>query len=254
MTYKICQVIFSTNRVPYITKTLKSQDLIDTSHCEVTKVFFDDFPTGRNDTMIEMIARSHGYHHVILHKENQGITKTWQELFDFVKERDFDFIWHQEDDAEIMYPIRFIDFIEILKENPNLSQVQLRRDNWYHFETEPIGPKASDQIWGNYRIERDNPYFWMMASFYPAWIAKEFNRHENNGYPSEATIANFMLRKNGSTVGLLKTAQGGIMVNHFGEYTRGTKVAEGDLGWQNFKNFNPLVDYDSKTGQVFQQK
>lgn len=254
MTYKICMAVFSTNRIPYITRTLKSQDLLDTRHCEVTKIFFDDYPNGRNNTLVEMLAKSHGYTHINLHRENQGITRTWQELFNFVKAGNFDYVWHQEDDAEIMYPIRFIDLIEILQENPNLSQVQLRRDNWYHFETEPIGPKASDQIWRNYRIERDNPYFWMMSSFYPAWIAKEFDHKKMNGFPSEATVANFMLQKNGSTVGLLKTAEGGIMVNHFGEYTRGSKVAPGELGWENFSRFDPNVDYDSKTGYIYQQK
>lgn len=248
MTYKVCQVVFSTNRIPYITRILESQKLLNYDDCEVTKVFFDDYPYGRDDEFITNLALRYGYQHIFLHKENRGITRTWQELFDFVKERDFDYIWHQEDDAELMYPIRFIDLIEILLANPNLSQVQLRRDNWYHFETEPVGPKDTDQIWKNYRIERNNPYFWMMSCMYPAWIAHEFDGTMMGGNPSEATLANFMIRKNGSTVGLLKTAEGGIMVNHIGTYTRGLKMIEGELGWEQFKMYDPLENYDSKTG------
>jgi len=253
MTYKVCQAIFSTNRIEYLTKTLNSQILLDSSGCEVTKIFFDDYPTDRNDFQIEKLVRKYGYEHVVLHKRNVGITKTWQELFDFVKRYDFDYIWHQEDDVQLLYRVRFIDLIAILKENPNISQVQLRRDNWYEFETEPIGPSEHDQIWNQYRIERNNPYFWMMASLYPAWIAKEFDRSKHEGYPSEASIANFMFKKNNSSVGLLKTLEGEIMINHFGEYSRGIRSAKGDLGWEKFKDYDPSLNYYSRSGKIFNQ-
>ena len=251
MTYKICQAIFSTNRINYVTKVLESQNKLDFKHCEVTKIFFDDFPTGRNDTMVEALAKSFGYEHVILHQQNQGITRTWQELFNFIKERDFDYVWQQEDDAEVMHPIKIIDLIEILQDNPTLSQVQLRRDNWYSFETDPIGPKESDTVWNQYRIEHGNPWFWMMSSLYPAWIAKEPYIETAGHNPSEGVIAYHLSSKFNLQTGLLKTSEGGIMVNHFGEYTRGTKVAENEPGWDGFKNFDPTLDYDSKTGQLY---
>jgi hypothetical protein len=197
-----------------------------------------------------MLAHAYGFDVQFFHPENRGITTTWQEMFDFVKAGNFDYIWSQEDDAEIMYPIRVIDMIEMLQDNPNLCQIQLRRDNWYAFETEPIGPKDNDTIWGNYRIEHGNPYFWMMSCLYPAWIASEPIK-ERFGNPSECTVANYMLEKNGSQVGLLKTAKGGIMVNHMGEYTRGIKCLPDEMGWDGFKNFDPKVTYNSRNGTVW---
>lgn len=254
MTYKVCQAIFSTNRIPYLRRTLLSQTLLDPSGCKVTKVFFDDYPKDRNDLELEKLVRLHGYKHVILHKENQGITKTWQELFDFVNAGDFDYVWHQEDDTQVLYHTKFIDLIKILEENPNLSQVQLRRDNWYSHETEPIGPKPDDQIWNKYRIERNNPYFWMMSCMYPAWIARKYNRKEMNSFPNEASLAKFMLEKYNSAVGLLKTSKGEIMINHFGEYSRGTRTLKGDLGWEKFDGTDPNIDYNSKDGSIYHHK
>jgi hypothetical protein len=254
MTYKICQTIFSTNRIPYLQKTLESQRLIDTTGCEITKIFFDDYPKDRNDRYLEIVVKTHGYNNVVLHTENQGISKTWQELFNYIKTQDYDYIWHQEDDAEILHPFRLVDFIHILENNKQFSQIQLKRNNWYDFETEPIGPKDNDIIFNNYRIEHGNPYFWMMSSLYPAWIAKEFNHTIHNGYPSEASIANFLLQKNGSSVALVKTMRGEHMVNHFGEYTRGTRLAKGDLGWEAFVNYDPNLNYDSKSGQLYTEK
>lgn len=252
MTYKICQTIFSTNRIPYLTRTLNSQKLLDFTGCEVTKIFFDDYPRDRNDRYIEIVAKTYNYNNVVLHTENLGITRTWQELFDYIKQNNFDYIWHQEDDAEICAPVKILQIINILETYPEFSQIQLKRNNWYDHETTPIGPKDTDLIHGGYRVERGNPYFWMMASLYPAWIAQKYNLIMELGMPSEASLAHFMLRHNGSMSGLLKTQQGDIMVNHFGDYTRGRKVVPGDLGYQNFAHFDPDKNYDSKHGHIIE--
>jgi hypothetical protein len=246
--YRICQTIFSTNRIEYLSRALKSTQLLDFRHCEVTRVFFDDWPINRNNNLIRSLAQTYGFNNVILHEENQGITKTWQEFFEFVRKGNYDYIWHQEDDAEIMYPIRVIDLIEILQDHKEFNQIQLRRDNWYPFETDPIGPKEDDVIHGKYRVERNNPYFWMMSCLYPAWIAYEPVAETMNANPSECTLANYLLNKNNTRTGLLKTSTGGIMVNHIGEYTRGTKALKGEPGWEGFQYFDTTKNYNSKTG------
>lgn len=247
MTYRICQVVFSTNRLEYLAKTLKSQRLLDSQGCQVTKILFDDYPQGRCDATITALAKSHGYE-LQLHEKNQGITGTWQHLFDIVKQQEFDYIWHQEDDAEILHPVKFQDLIEILQTYPLLSQVQLKRNNWYAHETQPVTALPRDTVFKNYRIEHGNPYFWMMASFYPAWIAREYDPVLQQAYPSESTLANFMLHKLGSQAGLLKTHTGNIMVNHFGEYSRGQRVRPGEPGWESFQYIDPRLDYNSRTG------
>lgn len=247
MVYRICQVVFSTNRLEYLTKTLKSQKLLDCQGCQVTKILFDDYPQGRCNATITALAKSHGYE-LQLHEQNQGITGTWQHLFDIVKQQEFDYIWHQEDDAEILHPVKFQDLIEILQAYPLLSQVQLKRNNWYAHETQPVTALPQDTVFKNYRIEHGNPYFWMMASFYPAWIAREYDPVKQQAYPSESTLANFMLQKSGSQAGLLKTHTGNIMVNHFGEYSRGQRVRPGEPGWESFQYIDPRLDYNSRTG------
>ena len=111
---KICHVVFSTNRIEFLKKTFEAQKKFDYSGLEVHKLFIDDYPLGRNDDFITKFAKSNGYDEIILHNENWGITKTWQQLFDLVKDRDYDYILHQEDDVEIMYPLKVMDMIEIL--------------------------------------------------------------------------------------------------------------------------------------------
>ena len=251
MTVKICQVVFSTNRLEYLGRTLKSQRFLDATGCHVTRLLFDDYPQGRCNDTITALAKSHGYQ-PILHEQNQGITATWQHLFDLVKQGDFDYIWHQEDDAEILHDVKFQDLVEILEKNSDLSQVQLKRNNWYAHETQPVQALPSDQVYKNYRIERGNVYFWMMSSFYPAWIAREYQAEKQGGCPSEATLAHFMMARNGSQTGLLKTHDGNIMVNHFGEYSRGQRVKPGELGWESFQYFDPRIDYNSRTGARWQ--
>lgn len=245
---KVCHVVFSTNRIEYLTRTLEAQKKFDYTGVEVHKLFIDDYPLGRDNLEISKLVFSHGYNEVILHTENLGITKTWKELFDIVKSRDYDYILHQEDDVEILYPIKVMDMIEILENDKTLSQVQLKRNNWYEHEVEEIGPKDDDVIFKNYRCEKATPYFWMLTSLYPSWICKEPIFEETGYNPSESVIANYLQSKYNLGSGLLKTLDGGMMVNHIGDYFHGKRVSENEPGWEGFKYIDPNVKYCSKTG------
>ena len=100
MTYKICQVIFSTNRLEYLTRTLRAQRNLNYYGCEVHKIFIDDYPKTRNDLMITELVKLYGYNEINLHPENLGLSVTWSQFWDLMKERDYDYIWHQEDDVD----------------------------------------------------------------------------------------------------------------------------------------------------------
>ena len=249
---KLLHVVFSTNRVEFLKKTFKANKKFDYTGLNVHHLFIDDYPTGRDDNFIKEFVEYYGYNEIILHKENLGITKTWQELFDLIKERDYDYILHHEDDVELMYPLKVMDMIELLQQDNTLSQIQLKRNNWYEFETEEIGPKEDDVIFKNYRYEKATPYFWMLMSLYPAWIAKEPILEETGFNPSESVIANYLGNKYGLGAGLLKTAEGGMMVNHIGEYFHGKRVAENEPGWDGFKFIDPNLKYCSKTGAILE--
>jgi len=251
MIYKICQVIFSTNRLQYLTKTLTSQTKLDFEGCEVDKIFIDDYPKGRNDMLITALVKSFGYNETILHKENQGITKTWQEFYTLIKDRNYDYIWQQEDDAEIVHPIKIVDLIDILKQDRTLSQLQLKRNNWYAYETEAVMCKDDDLILNNYRYEKATPWFWMMAALYPAWISREPILAATGNNPSECVVANYLQERYNIGSGLLKTIDGDIMVNHIGEFNRGLRVAEGEPGWEGFKFIDPNKNYNSRTGEEY---
>jgi len=250
---KVCHVVFSTNRVEFLKKTFEAQKKFNYTGVEVHKLFIDDYPLGRdNDALVEFV-KSYGYNEVILHEENLGITKTWQQLFDIVKDRDYDYILHQEDDVEIMYPLKVLDMIEILQQDPTLSQVQLKRNNWYGHETEEIGPREDDVVFKHYRYEKATPYFWMLTSLYPAWIAKE-PILERTGYnPSESVIAQYLQMQYNIGAALLKTDTGGMMVNHIGDYFHGKRVAEGEPGWDRFHMLNPDIKYCSRTGDYWNE-
>ena len=102
----------------------------------------------------------------------------------------------------------------------------------------------------HYRYEKATPYFWMLMSLYPAWIAREPILEETGFNPSESVIANYLQHKYNIGSGLLKTSEGGIMVNHIGDYFHGKRVAENEPGWDGFKYIDPNVKYCSKTGSV----
>ena len=69
--------------------------------CTVDKIFIDDFPAGRNDVFISNLAETFGYKEQYLHKENLGLSVTWSEFWNLIKDRNYDYVWHQEDDVTI---------------------------------------------------------------------------------------------------------------------------------------------------------
>ena len=249
---KLLHVVFSNNRVEFLKKTFKANQNFDFSDLNVHHLFIDDYPMGRDNDSLSEFVSSHGYNEIIFHEENLGITKTWQQLFNLIKERDYDYILHHEDDVELMYPLKVMDMIELLQQDNTLSQIQLKRNNWYEHETEEVGPKNDDVIFKNYRYEKATPYFWMLMSVYPAWIARESILEETGFNPSESVIANYLQNKYNIGAGLLKTSEGGMMVNHIGEYFHGKRVAENEPGWEGFKYIDSNIKYCSRTGAIIE--
>jgi hypothetical protein len=247
----ILHVMFSTNRLNYLARTFEGQKLLDFSGYKVHRLFIDDYPQDRDDLALSRWVEAQGFNEVILHCRNQGITNTWQELFDIVRTRNYDYIFHQEDDVAPTQPIRVSDMIAALESDPTLSQIQLKRNNWYTWETEPYAVKDSDKPWGPYWLEQGTPYFWMLMSVYPAWIA-DLDWHAQNFRPSEWVIAQHLLEKKGLSAGILKAADGTPLVNHFGESARGKRVNPGEPGWEKFQGYDPSKTYCSRTGRLLE--
>lgn len=150
--------MWSTNRPEFLIPTLETASkYVDWGDHEVDGVFIDDMPTDRDDDLIRSIAESHGYNHVILHKENKGITYTCKEGYEFIQglEKEYDFIWHQEDDLIISNYVKIDDLVNYLNENDHKIQARLPyQTDWYKSEEES-GHRIKDlplEEYKNYQI------------------------------------------------------------------------------------------------------
>ena len=155
---KICKIIWSTNRLEYLIPTLETtKKYVDWGDHEVDGIFIDDMPTDRDDNLITNIAQSHGYNHIILHKENKGITYTCEEGYNFIQslEKEYDFIWHQEDDLIISEHIKIDDLITYFNENKNKHHIRLPYQLDWYAPAEETGISMDDlplEEYKNYHI------------------------------------------------------------------------------------------------------
>lgn len=252
---KVCHVIFSTNRLNYLTQTLESQkNNLNFDGVHVHRLFIDDYPRGRDNYQVGNLALSYGFDEIYLHKENIGLTSTWHELFVKLRNRDFDYILHQEDDVVFKEPMNVAEWIEILESNPQLSQVQLKRNNWYDYETEGDVVKETDikVKGGKYYIETGTPWFWMLMTLYPAWIAKIDFVKETGYCPAERVVADYLLQKHNIRTGILKNSVGSSIVEHIGEISKGKRVNPNEPSWEKFWMYDSNKLYNSRTGALIE--
>jgi hypothetical protein len=249
---KICHVVFSSNRIDYLKKTLESHKRLDYCGFSVDRLLIDDYPLGRNENVFFEIAKNYSIDKLILNKENLGITRNWQKLFDIVNNKDYDFILHQEDDVELLYDLKLTSLIDILQSDRKIRQVQLKRNNWYKHEVKEIKAENTDVVFKNYRYEKTIDYFWMMFSLYPSWICREPIAESTGNYPSEHSISQYLNKEYGLYTALLKNENGGIMINHFGEFFQGKRCHESESYWPKFKEIDPTKKYNSINGKLIE--
>ena len=255
---KICRVIFSTNRIEYLTKTLFAQQNLNWQGCEVHSIFIDDYPKGRDDMFITNMVRFFGYKEIYLHQENKGLSVTWSEFWNLIRNRDYDYIWHQEDDIEILEPIKILDLIELLNQDSKASQVVLERQKWYPREEETRA-LDSDFIFKNYRYDRTSKLFSPMASLYSIdkvrfsysdWYQTLFpNSKLSKTNLNEGFIGNALVSEFGLCSIHLKNSLGNNIINHIGEYFTGRRVLPNEPNYEQFSCYDPNKRYDSKTGE-----
>lgn len=250
MKYKICQVIFSTNRIEYLIRTLNSQKNLNFYNCEVHKIFIDDYPKTRNDSLITELVKLHGYNEIILHKENLGLSETWKEFWELIKDRDYDYVWHQEDDVEILEPVLITDLIELLNHDPQISQVQLARQAWYEHETDPKF-SAEDSVYKNFRYDKKSIIFSPMASLYPHRITKVPYRKFYDFNPNEGMVGKVLYDYYNLISCNVRNYYGKNLVNHIGDWFVGKRVIPNEPGYEQFGHFDPDIKYNSKNGAEY---
>lgn len=250
MTYKVCQVVFSTNRLEYLIPTLEHQSNLNFYGCEVHKIFIDDYPKTRNNLLIKSLVELYGYNEVILHEENKGLSATWTEFWELIKDRDYDYVFHQEDDIKVLEPVLITDLIELLEKDSEISQVQLARQAWYHHEQDPKS-EPTDLIYKNYRYTKNSVIFSPMASLYRHAITQENfkNGHEFN--LNEGLIGKQLYESKGLRSANVKNFYGKNIIEHIGKWFVGKRVLPGEPGYELFGHFDPDKKYDSKDGSDY---
>ena len=247
---KICQVIFSTNRLEYLAPTLEGQNNLDFTGYEIDKIFIDDYPRNRDDSRITDLVKQYGYNEIILHQENKGLSVTWTEFWDLIKTRNYDYIWHQEDDVVIEEKILIKDLVEVLESNNKLSQIQLARQAWYIYDEEPT-LKEDDIVYKDFRYDTKSQVFSPIASLYSKRIVDIDYKKYYNYNLNETMIGHVLYYEFGMTSCNVRNKKGKPLINHIGEYFVGKRVLPGEPGYEEFQRYDPNKKYFSRTGDEY---
>lgn len=260
MTYKICQVIFSTNRIQYLSKTLNAQRHLNFDGCTVDKIFIDDYPNGRNNSLITALVNTFGYKELYLHETNLGLSVTWTEFWKLIKDRGYDYVWHQEDDVEILETVNVLDLIQILEQNKQWSQVVLKRQPWYFYDTAPVA-LDTDIIFKNLRIDSAGFLFSPMASLYSIDIVNfPYSEWYKEAYPdsnlhtinfNEGMVGKALVESKGLMSVQIKNELGHNIINHIGDYFVGKRVLPDEPCYEQFAKYDPNKKYNSKDGSEY---
>lgn len=253
-TQSICQVLFSTNRLEYLTQTLEAQKHLDFGDHTVHKIFFDDYPQGRNDRLVRMLAETYGYQEIILHQDNQGLSATWTEFFTLIRNRGYDYIWHQEDDVIINQPIKIDTLIDLMESDQRIVQTVLKRQPWYTTD-DPTLLRETDTVWRDYRVETHYEVFAIIASLYPGWTVREGYTDYFKFNLNEGMIMKYLQWKyDGSCSAIVKQQDGTPLITHIGDYFHGKRICPGEPNWNifNYERFDPTKKYCSKTGNLIE--
>jgi hypothetical protein len=242
--------MFSTNRLEYLIPNLKSQSFFNFHDCQVHKILIDDYPKTRNNNLLIGLLNAYNFNEIILHENNLGLSTTFTQFFQIIKDRDFDYILHLEDDIKLLEPVLITDLIEILENDPSISQVQLARQAWYSYETDPVA-LPDDLIYKNYRFRKGSQIFSPMASLYPLSIAKIPFRDYIDLNLNEGMIGTILYNFFGKTSANVKNFHGKNIIEHIGEWSIGKRVIEGDPGFENWGHIPPDSKHSSRYGSPY---
>jgi hypothetical protein len=247
---KILHVVFSTNRIKYLTKTIESWNNLNYGNHEVTRLLVDDYPMTRNDSIFQLLAKSHNLL-LWLNTENLGLSVTWTNFFNWVKGQEFDYILHQEDDVILTQQIHIDTIIDCLESDPSHASVILARQPWYSYESEPKIEKTDVQF-KNYWYSSQPKHFSIIFSLYKKSIT-EYPFKEYWGFNlNEGMIMKFLNKNYKMHSVILKDYNGENIIEHIGEETTGKRVLENEPNYKQFANMDPNSVYSSRTGEFIE--
>lgn len=247
-TPRVLGLIPTTNRYDYLRLTLAAlRTRLDTSGCSLDLVCFDDWPSGRDNSIIHELASKYTNLKFITHTENKGLPATWAEMWDYAKQRakDYDYVLHIEEDAVLQKPIKLLDLIRAYTESPKpLSQIFLKRNVCYptndfieDIDAGTLGEWISDSL-----VTQDR-YFITLFSLYPIQVPC---RWDYDQIAQEHTVLNFYARM-GLVSGMFAAPGDSPAIQHVGQISRGIKGPGFDF-------LSKTQDYDYITGDVLPKK
>ena len=250
---KILHVIFSCNRIQYLTKSLESLRNLDYGNHQVDRLIIDDYPRTRNDAIFDLLCKVHGFNS-LLQFNNLGLSVTWSAFFDFLKNTDYDYILHQEDDVVLLKPIKVDDLIQVLESDSNMASVVLQRQPWYFHETESKieledMTLLTDQGTRLY-YSKNTKTFPIIFSLYRKSIV-DYPFREYWGFNiNEGMIAVYLDWQEKMYSATLKTTEGKNFIEHIGEVCTGKRLEQGEPNWEQFAHMDPNLNYSSRNGAL----
>lgn len=243
---KILHVVFSTNRLHYLTKTIESWKLLDYGNHEVTRLIVDDYPRTRNNYIFDLLCKTHGMLYW-LNPENKGLSVTWSAFWNWLKTQDYDYILHQEDDVVLLKPIKIDDLIQVLETDPKMASVVLQRQPWYFHETESKIEETDTQI-GNFYYSKNTKTFPIIFSLYRRNII-EYPCQEYWGFNlNEGMIMVYLDWAHQMYSATLKGSNGEHLIEHIGEVSTGKRILPNEPRYEYFAHMDPDKNYTSRDG------
>ena len=247
---KILHVIFSCNRIKYLTKTLDSLKNLDYGNHQVDKLLIDDYPRTRNEAIFDLLGKAHGFC-CRLNEENLGLSVNWSKFFDWLKTTDYDYVLHQEDDVVLTQPIKIDDLVQILESDPQMASVVLQRQPWY-FTEEPSKIEESDTPINGYYYSKNTKTFPIIFSLYRKSIT-DFPFQEYWGFNvNEGMVMVYLDHFHKMYSATLKGPNGEPLINHIGEESTGRRILEGEPNWEKFAHMDPNKVYTSREGVLIE--
>ena len=247
---KILHVVFSCNRLKYLTKTIESWDKLDYGDHEVTRLIVDDYPRTRNDGIFNLLAKTHNTL-LWLHDQNYGLSVTWSQFFDYLKSTDYDYVLHQEDDVVLLEPIKVDDLISILESDPKMASVVLQRQPWY-FDEKETQIEPEDVKICNYYVYKNTKTFPIIFSLYRKNVVN-FPFREYWGFNMNEGMAMVYLDFfEQMYAGMIKNSEGKHLIEHIGEESTGKRILPNEPRYEFFAHMDPDKVYSSREGVLIE--
>ena len=246
---KVTILFFSTSRYEYLFPMLESfEKQLNFEGLDIYKIFIDDYPKNRDMILLEYLKNKYKFDKMILNDKNLGYSVSWKKAWESIPE-DTDYVYHQEDDLEILDKVNVNDMIDILQNSDTeLHQVFLKRNIVYSgdndfvrlIEENRLGKET--EVNGKSIVTFNHKWFIPHCTLYPFWITKLPLDHN----PQEGVIMkSILIHKPGSQSAMFGKRLDKNRIQHIGEYNQGQKCLEGEPGYTVFGKYDKDKSYYS---------